>query len=366
MGHTLFDVINKPHPVDERMPENMPFIVNNEFITGGFCVIDVFESFGGGPKQKKDASFGEYSFTEKGAQALAWMLPPTLHWARHNPIYQFTPQLLTMMDNTEIDDSIPASIFKLPYPSGIYIHIGNDPETERLLSDTNRSNNNEVVGVYVFSASQFSQKVEKLYQEKYGQSPQAHYDLIWVIAGRSNDNPSEFHHGVVFSSLEITDLNKPILEFVNVSGASMLAEYMLDDGLDELSRAQNAQTIKEHVDLIVKLLLYCNCKQARIEEHPEYTQLMEEASAKKGKKRKIAERRAAQKWDYIRVGPEDYDQETGEPTGTTKTAHWRRGHFRMQKYGPKLALKKLIFIEPTLVGAKGVTEEINKKDYIAY
>lgn len=37
------------------------------------------------------------------------------------------------------------------------------------------------------------------------------------------------------------------------------------------------------------------------------------------------------------------------PHGTVR-AHWRRGHWRHQAYGPKLSLMKLIWLQPTLVG----------------
>ena len=39
--------------------------------------------------------------------------------------------------------------------------------------------------------------------------------------------------------------------------------------------------------------------------------------------------------------------------------HWRRGHFRVQSYGPQHSLRKVIFIAPTLVRADrlGVPEQ---------
>ena len=39
-------------------------------------------------------------------------------------------------------------------------------------------------------------------------------------------------------------------------------------------------------------------------------------------------------------------------THASPTAHWRAGHYRVQHYGPKNQLKKVIFIDPVLVNAQ--------------
>lgn len=41
-----------------------------------------------------------------------------------------------------------------------------------------------------------------------------------------------------------------------------------------------------------------------------------------------------------------------EPSGFHKRIHWRRGHYRLQKYGVGLTQEKRIWIEPVLVGGK--------------
>lgn len=39
-------------------------------------------------------------------------------------------------------------------------------------------------------------------------------------------------------------------------------------------------------------------------------------------------------------------------TGRTVRPHWRRGHFRMQSYGPRRSERRVIWIEPTFVGGR--------------
>lgn len=52
---------------------------------------------------------------------------------------------------------------------------------------------------------------------------------------------------------------------------------------------------------------------------------------------------------YTVKRPEGYEQ--GE-TGTHKRMHWRRGHFRHQPYGKGLTERKVVWLEPTLIGVK--------------
>jgi hypothetical protein len=52
--------------------------------------------------------------------------------------------------------------------------------------------------------------------------------------------------------------------------------------------------------------------------------------------------------------------ETGEPTGRTTAPHWRRGHWRMQPYGPELSQRKRVLIKamrihPELFGERAGT-----------
>lgn len=56
---------------------------------------------------------------------------------------------------------------------------------------------------------------------------------------------------------------------------------------------------------------------------------------------------------YTVKRPEGY--EAGQ-TGTHKRLHWRRGHFRHQAHGKGLTERKIIWLEPVMVGVKTATE----------
>lgn len=49
-------------------------------------------------------------------------------------------------------------------------------------------------------------------------------------------------------------------------------------------------------------------------------------------------------------------------TGIKKRLHWRRGHFRQQRYGKNNAETKIIWLEPALIGAKVNDERTNTEN----
>ena len=74
-------------------------------------------------------------------------------------------------------------------------------------------------------------------------------------------------------------------------------------------------------------------------------------SAAKGSKQEKRLRSQLSSMGYIRVHL--FGEELGKRplTGRTVAAHWRRGHWRRQPFGPGRAERKLIRIRPVWVGA---------------
>lgn len=54
----------------------------------------------------------------------------------------------------------------------------------------------------------------------------------------------------------------------------------------------------------------------------------------------------------VRLCGEEFDQSFQERSGGNRIAHWRRGHWRDQRYGAKHALTKRIWIRPVLVNSE--------------
>jgi hypothetical protein len=121
------------------------------------------------------------------------------------------------------------------------------------------------------------------------------------------------------------------------------------------------------VSYVVKVFLYMALRQARSVEHREFDDAIGRIAGLGVKKRARLLQRTESLYNGIRVGPADLAQEAAfqEHDGTV-APHWRRGHFRMQPYGPGKLERKLIFVAPMLIHAAQLQGEIPRpKPYCA-
>jgi hypothetical protein len=102
--------------------------------------------------------------------------------------------------------------------------------------------------------------------------------------------------------------------------------------------------------LCTKIFLYWHLEQSRHVEECPYSQVMRQLSRTGPKKSAKLQRQARKLYDRTLLGPITLPLHLHGIHGDI-TPHWRRGHFRMQPHGPSMALRKLIFIAPTLVRA---------------
>jgi hypothetical protein len=109
---------------------------------------------------------------------------------------------------------------------------------------------------------------------------------------------------------------------------------------------------KRMLGMVAKVFLYMSMKESRqVTETPQKD--MQARLALLGVKKRIKLARQCERlYDRISVGPEFLPQELqgDDYDHHTVTPHWRRGHFKMQPYGPKSALRKMLFVMPTLIG----------------
>lgn len=102
------------------------------------------------------------------------------------------------------------------------------------------------------------------------------------------------------------------------------------------------------VDLLAKLFLYLQADAARVVRHDDHTALSKRLGQVGSKKLGKLQRRSERLYDWTEAGP------LAMPVGLNQgelPPHWRRGHLRHQPHGPQHALRKLIFIMPTVVRA---------------
>lgn len=127
--------------------------------------------------------------------------------------------------------------------------------------------------------------------------------------------------------------------------------------------ASNRQFWRQTLDYVIKMLLYLAVRDAHVVPHREYSEATRELLDLKGLgKRRRAERLEAieQLYDRYVVGPAMLDEELAQSAPSDAPfrevrSHWRRPHFKMQRHGPRGALRKLVFIGPTIVRADRLT-----------
>jgi len=138
---------------------------------------------------------------------------------------------------------------------------------------------------------------------------------------------------------------------------SFVSSFWKEDRVDEIiqkysytdftgAEAPKVQEDKERCDLIsalmFKLLVVLNTRPSLVEP----ATCIRRACSRKGKLR-------SELWSANIIGAQyRVLRENTPPTGThaSPRLHWRRGHLRNQAHGPGRTLRKLAWIEPTLVG----------------
>ncbi|WP_372437194.1 hypothetical protein ACCM60_18875 [Pseudomonas chlororaphis subsp. aureofaciens] len=162
---------------------------------------------------------------------------------------------------------------------------------------------------------------------------------------------------VMLSTLELplADPSKTI--------SQLLDEVLTDQRADTdgpLMSVGRSAPVHQHwrttLDYALKMLLYLSVRDAHVIPNRAYSEAPRNFAGLG--KRKRAERMAEieQLYDRYVIGPALLDAEvmtsmTSNDLGREVRSHWRRPHFKMQPYGPDAALRKLVFIGPTIVRA---------------
>ncbi len=115
------------------------------------------------------------------------------------------------------------------------------------------------------------------------------------------------------------------------------------------------------LDYTVKVLLYLNLDDATLRQTQAFTDAPKEWPGLGRRKREARMAEVEQLYDRCIVGPASVADWAGEHAGQLGahgqlSAHWRRGHFRLQAHGPQASLRKVMFIMPTVVRADRLAE----------
>ena len=256
-------------------------------------------------------------------------------------LFQTRDDLDARLRQTDIGDQAPCKYLRLPYPV-MFLEFGESRSTPLTISHDD-SGAHVLEGVYL-SEHRLGSDARMLYFLFCG-SPLGKRNLLDDVT-RSFALPIDREEDPLETAL-----------------AAMVEHYR---GLKHQQRTPEHQ-VQECVEAIyhtAKVLLYLNSHHPVTENRPEYSELQQRLQRVKAGKRAKLERKAHRAYDRVVIGPKITAPSTDSSSQhRTVETHWRRGHYRLQAHGPKRVDRKLIWIEPTLIGADGLTDARSQKAY---
>jgi hypothetical protein len=156
-------------------------------------------------------------------------------------------------------------------------------------------------------------------------------------------DPDEWAHAILANATQWADN----IHYERQCGALIettraLATLLMHSDLD-------APPLVKLPSYVVKVFLYLGLKAARKEVRTEYSTALRQIAALGPKKQAKRQRCMAGKPAF---------GTRNDAAAMQRSAHWRRGHFRQQPFGPFRADRKLIFVAPILVRADRLNEEL--------
>ncbi len=241
-----------------------------------------------------------------------------MYWSRPQALIELTPALAQWLAHSDLGDDVPLGMVRPPLPACFLRFDPQWPVAMPPLFGGAPHNFYRVQGVYVFEAKRELARA-----------------LALVPIMESAQGPA----GIGSIELVIEDETQSLAELI-----------------DAVVAKQHAAAVRAFHHDIAKYcamtFLYMGVKDARIREDLAYTQAPRQFSELGRRRRELRLAQIERLYDRIVVGPEALPESTdADEGGRHVTAHWRRGHFRMQAHGPRQTLRKLIFVAPTLVKA---------------
>ncbi len=265
-------------------------------------------------------------------------------------IFHFSENLIELLSKTDVLD-IDLSLIKLPY-SSFYIDLS---EAKIPFEENGKE---FIDGVFIrdeqddgddgqsFERAINIDFVGKDYIEKYWT---VNKDLCW-------DTERGFHSMLLF--LDRKDNLKTVEDAIKFDKKGFVGEYTFDERDDNTKidlYLIHKQFVDRTISLAINCLLYLTTKDLDItEKYPEDLPAhlktnLEKANTKR--KKEIAKTDIATsgftKIKYVGFGIKTTRPK--ETTGKEVAVHWRRGHWRNQKFGVNLSESKLVWIMPTIV-----------------
>jgi hypothetical protein len=240
---------------------------------------------------------------------------PLIFWRWPHTLFELTAALEHLLVRSDLGDDIPVDLFRPPVPA-CFIRFGKELQQAIVPLETEQGVFARLEGVYVFESARASRRVLSMLP----------------VYPPTRQEPV----GIGMLELRIDDEQLPLVEAIRRICVGEAAGVW-----------RHNQSVAQ---LCVKVFLYLRVAQAQQADDLSYTEAQAQLRRVGPKKGARLQRQIEKLYDRVVLGPTTLPV---HPHGThgEVSPHWRRGHFRMQPYGPKSGLRKVLFIAPMLVRA---------------
>ena len=233
---------------------------------------------------------------------------------RQGTLFRVNEALVEALELTDVEGELNSSHFRLPYPE-CYFDLG-----RAVISEDGKS---RIAGLYLSAADSNDDDTDR--------------SVIVTPVLLPGD---AFERGYAIE-LELQLRGTEAIDFQKAVGAATAI-----DVLDKFQRS----LVERVVSLGMKILLYVGLRNARmVAQQGQQLELTQVQASGLGT-RPAGFRSPPESYEYIEIGPEKpISHASPEEPGRAVAMHWRRGHFRMQRYGPRLEQRRRVWILPVLV-----------------
>ena len=285
---------------------------------------------------------------------LELFLAPVRFWSNGGRLFEVDDELDTLLALTDIGDSAPMAYFQLPFPVTYFLFGAHGGGLKLTVS---RGGESLILGAYVTELKGSADSGEfAAYAAWAGPKGEITcYDITFI------SRPVRFAAdlGHAFIRLYVAP------EMRELTVAEVLAlNFKISDERETMgANLETREQLRAGIAHLTKVLLHLNTEGAVQRVMNEEAELVQRLKGVKAKKHDKLQRRLERTYDRIVITHQRRpEQDSASTHSRSPRAHWRRGHFRHQSFGPGRTQSKLRWIQPMLIGQLAEREP-ESRDY---
>ncbi|TPG59938.1 hypothetical protein [Ewingella americana] len=367
-----------PHPVIAKNYCQTETALVCQFDPTGYAIIrkDIDSRMSIGVTENDLATFNKKAFNNilgaeacANAGALTLMLFPVYFFHGNGALVTVRPGTLSDLQETDLGKDIPSTFFYAPFPT-TYLHLDDANLSLPHIVNNEVSGIHKLVGIYVIETSashivapneQVKSKIQYLGLD--ANKPVRILDIMFV--GKPKAHISD--DATYTITLYMQDEREYTMGEVINRHIQYYSEKVINPNYPTRDMSDvEAGTFAQNLDLLAKILLFINCEREdghKFVQKKDLTEFNKKFAGLGQKKQAKLAGKNRNLYDTIIIGSQTsviHEAKTQMGSGDPKTsrkAHWRRGHFRNQRYGEGNSKVKVILIKAALIGMSSLTDE---------